>query len=60
MVCNICIHSDSTVHTQGRVQPDQGYLTVQITDINFECSHSMYCTSITHYMMGNMTKITMH
>ncbi len=28
----------TTVCTQGRVQPDQCYFTVQITGSNFECS----------------------
>ncbi len=49
-------------YTQRRVQPDQCYFTVPITDSNFECS--LQCNSIVivctfillvYYMIGNMT-----
>ncbi len=32
------IRAEQLAHTQRRVQPDQCYFTIQITDINFECS----------------------
>ncbi len=36
---HVVIHATSTIsYTQRKVQPDQCYFTVQITDINFECS----------------------